>query len=129
MPPRSPIFLYRFFFFFFFNDPATTEIYTLSLHDALPISSRIAQHDQIALLLEQAAGALLGFLQFPIAVGQRLVMHRDLAQPAMHPAQPHAQHGEAGTGDREQETGADRKEVGIIAGLIGAAARNEAVGA
>src|SRR5436189_6464746 len=26
-------------FFFFFNDTATTEIYTLSLHDALPISS------------------------------------------------------------------------------------------
>src|SRR5690554_7583130 len=26
------------FYFFFFNDPATTEIYTLSLHDALPIS-------------------------------------------------------------------------------------------
>src|SRR5260370_41148857 len=25
--------------FFFFNDSATTEIYTLSLHDALPISS------------------------------------------------------------------------------------------
>src|SRR2546426_6330427 len=28
------------FFFFFFNDTATTEIYTLSLHDALPICSR-----------------------------------------------------------------------------------------
>src|SRR2546422_6243375 len=28
-----------FFFFFFFNDTATTEIYTLSLHDALPIWS------------------------------------------------------------------------------------------
>src|SRR5438270_14009776 len=27
------------FIFFFFNDTATTEIYTLSLHDALPISS------------------------------------------------------------------------------------------
>src|SRR5438874_12094832 len=27
-------------FFFFFNDPATAEIYTLSLHDALPISAR-----------------------------------------------------------------------------------------
>src|SRR5438477_2241601 len=26
--------------FFFFNDTATTEIYTLSLHDALPISGR-----------------------------------------------------------------------------------------
>src|SRR5258708_36179061 len=33
MPPRS-----RLPFFFFFNDTATTEIYTLSLHDALPIS-------------------------------------------------------------------------------------------
>src|SRR5260370_23575938 len=28
----------RFVLFFFFNDTATTEIYTLSLHDALPIS-------------------------------------------------------------------------------------------
>src|SRR2546422_2245064 len=28
--------------FFFFNDTATTEIYTLSLHDALPISALIA---------------------------------------------------------------------------------------
>src|SRR5258707_5205915 len=28
----------HYFFFFFFNDTATTEIYTLSLHDALPIS-------------------------------------------------------------------------------------------
>src|SRR2546426_8894000 len=27
-----------YFFFFFFNDTATTETYTLSLHDALPIS-------------------------------------------------------------------------------------------
>src|SRR5690349_23364164 len=29
--------------FFFFNDTATTEIYTLSLHDALPISGRCAR--------------------------------------------------------------------------------------
>src|SRR5205807_73554 len=28
--------------FFFFNDTATTEIYTLSLHDALPISRKLA---------------------------------------------------------------------------------------
>src|SRR2546427_4978022 len=33
------------FFFFFFNDTATTEIYTLSLHDALPILQ--AQHFDI----------------------------------------------------------------------------------
>src|SRR5689334_24838712 len=31
------LFVVFFFFFFFFNDTATTEIYTLSLHDALPI--------------------------------------------------------------------------------------------
>src|SRR2546421_6563214 len=31
--------LLLFSFFFFFNDTATTEIYTLSLHDALPIST------------------------------------------------------------------------------------------
>src|SRR6266480_5301981 len=30
-------------FFFFFNDTATTEIYTLSLHDALPISSEVVR--------------------------------------------------------------------------------------
>src|SRR6266481_9496939 len=33
-PPASPL-------IFFFNDTATTEIYTLSLHDALPISRRV----------------------------------------------------------------------------------------
>src|SRR5690554_7049353 len=31
--------MFSHFFSFFFNDTATTEIYTLSLHDALPISS------------------------------------------------------------------------------------------
>src|SRR2546426_11246612 len=56
-----PLFNYLFFYlflyitspfslFFFFNDTATTEIYTLSLHDALPIFTRLAlrhsrQHD------------------------------------------------------------------------------------
>src|SRR5260221_4203956 len=44
------------FFFFFFNDTATTEIYTLSLHDALPISAdavrkRRARQDRDQLLL------------------------------------------------------------------------------
>src|SRR5438034_4012995 len=38
------------FFLFFFNDPATTEIYTLSLHDALPISVEAADRDYRAFL-------------------------------------------------------------------------------
>src|SRR4051794_41755967 len=40
-----------FFLFFFFNDPATTEIYTLSLHDALPIlSARTDSTDKVCAL-------------------------------------------------------------------------------
>src|SRR3712207_9460430 len=37
-------------FTFFFNDTATTEIYTLSLHDALPISGEPAADHQIVVL-------------------------------------------------------------------------------
>src|SRR2546426_11353922 len=53
-----------FFFFFFFNDTATTEIYTLSLHDALPISSlpgsaAASLSAQQPVTREQAAGAAL----------------------------------------------------------------------
>src|SRR5256885_5821458 len=44
-----------FFFFFFFNDTATTEIYTLSLHDALPIYVALVQGAQAAALLEEQA--------------------------------------------------------------------------
>src|SRR5438876_10942254 len=38
----TPSRLLSLLFFFFFNDPATTEIYTLSLHDALPIYPHLA---------------------------------------------------------------------------------------
>src|SRR5437870_13258350 len=34
--------------FFFFNDTATTEIYTLSLHDALPICEGLGEHPVVA---------------------------------------------------------------------------------
>src|SRR2546426_2201895 len=40
-------------FFFFFNDTATTEIYTLSLHDALPIFARQAQARERHRLIEE----------------------------------------------------------------------------
>src|SRR5256885_11393702 len=50
-------------FFFFFNDTATTEIYTLSLHDALPICSRMAARNfpgrYSILLIVPAAGERL----------------------------------------------------------------------
>src|SRR3712207_9251933 len=43
-------FVFVYFFFFFFNDTATTEIYTLSLHDALPISD--ARHRRVEEFVE-----------------------------------------------------------------------------
>src|SRR3712207_7590088 len=45
---------------FFFNDTATTEIYTLSLHDALPISRRVGAHHAPRLAVEHAPRRLLG---------------------------------------------------------------------
>src|SRR2546430_11577410 len=42
--------------FFFFNDTATTEIYTLSLHDALPISG-VAQQERLVGVVLLNAGA------------------------------------------------------------------------
>src|SRR2546426_12639731 len=43
------IFMHLYNIFFFFNDTATTEIYTLSLHDALPISAEaVAYVEEVA---------------------------------------------------------------------------------
>src|SRR6266496_4365691 len=39
--------------FFFFNDTATTEIYTLSLHDALPISPRVDEEVEVSLRIPE----------------------------------------------------------------------------
>ena len=41
---------------FFFNDTATTEIYTLSLHDALPIYDAASPEEIYELLAEGEAG-------------------------------------------------------------------------
>src|SRR2546428_6781699 len=46
--------------FFFFNDTATTEIYTLSLHDALPIASGPSGADPVILMLHQFRYAAAG---------------------------------------------------------------------
>src|SRR5258707_1050719 len=66
-------------FFFFFNDTATTEIYTLSLHDALPISSHLAKlighqrapHAGLLQMLELLAYAPAHVEPGQIAHGQR----------------------------------------------------------
>src|SRR3712207_7814213 len=71
-------------FFFFFNDTATTEIYTLSLHDALPIS---------------AAGGQEGVAVAVVAAGE---LH-DLVAAGDAAGQAHGRHGRlrAAAGDRK----------------------------
>src|SRR6266545_2958375 len=54
---QFPIAFAGFKTFFFFNDTATTEIYTLSLHDALPIRERFPDHD---IVTEETAIARTG---------------------------------------------------------------------
>src|SRR2546426_7661357 len=52
-----------FFFFFFFNDTATTEIYTLSLHDALPISRVMARGVTLIDSAEETARVVQGEIE------------------------------------------------------------------
>src|SRR3989475_3918651 len=54
------IFTLHFFIFFFFNDTATTEIYTLSLHDALPIYFGVAHVVRVATSPLTAPGVPIG---------------------------------------------------------------------
>src|SRR5688572_30936853 len=70
-------------FCFFFNDPATTEIYTLSLHDALPISYDFAKQrcdrqrpggagpEEVFVRYLGAGGLYLEWRGTPILVGDR----------------------------------------------------------
>src|SRR5947209_19712354 len=59
-PASSHVFLLSFVRFFFFSVPPTTEIYTLSLHDALPISSEDDAW-QLTALACKLAGAQGGY--------------------------------------------------------------------
>src|SRR2546422_7733424 len=64
-------------FFFFFNDTATTEIYTLSLHDALPIS-HLRVHSPAGARALRSAGLDPGV--FLPAAGQRILARRGTEQ-------------------------------------------------
>src|SRR2546422_4123428 len=65
-------------FFFFFNDTATTEIYTLSLHDALPISA-----EQYGVLRDFGFGAPTG-IEFPAEAAGGSEEHTSELQSRLH---------------------------------------------
>src|SRR5947209_15824214 len=64
-----------YFVFFFFNDTATTEIYTLSLHDALPISLLVAAAEDkewpVRAAIAEALGKLRDASAVPVLVKDR----------------------------------------------------------
>src|SRR6266702_8957904 len=68
--------------FFFFNDTATTEIYTLSLHDALPIFAESAgeRRRRRGLAVERIGAAILG----PGNIGTRSEEHTSELQSRGH---------------------------------------------
>src|SRR2546422_10474839 len=75
------------FVFFFFNDTATTEIYTLSLHDALPICRFVAvgpvgRLPRIAVRIDPFETAAAAFT--PIAPTPRSEEHTSELQSRLH---------------------------------------------
>src|SRR5438067_12391967 len=50
-------------YFFFFNDTATTEIYTLSLHDALPIYQVYAQNEMLAYQQKESTARVASIME------------------------------------------------------------------
>src|SRR2546422_3858329 len=69
--------------FFFFNDTATTEIYTLSLHDALPISARLQlylskqRRPYVAVRRPKSESCeLRRFLPLPSNSGRKVILDR-----------------------------------------------------
>src|SRR5262245_65354506 len=62
------VFFTFFCVFFFFNDTPTTEIYTLSLHDALPISTRPSFITIVGDI--ELRGRLLACTEFAVPVGK-----------------------------------------------------------
>src|SRR2546429_2786772 len=68
--------------FFFFNDPATTEIYTLPLHDALPISDA---HQLVgARGHDRAADLAVGLVGDPAELQHRSEEHTSELQSRLH---------------------------------------------
>src|SRR5690348_18401799 len=79
-----PVTSHPYFFFFFFNDTATTEIYTLSLHDALPIFENLFHPFQGFVVGQKSVAAKLALrseehtseLQSPVHLVCRLLLEK-----------------------------------------------------
>src|SRR2546422_5687770 len=103
-----------FVFFFFFNDTATTEIYTLSLHDALPICGREAE-----VLGDAPAQIARDFGRAAIVVARRggsaVHLGGELGREVEHEAAPQVAEADQATRLNEKaRVGADRGGPGLL---------------
>src|SRR3712207_8426136 len=74
-------------FFFFFNDTATTEIYTLSLHDALPIYTLHGLSSAVTYPRFSGTSVPRDFVEFPSQVNEMWALWPEvLANYAKHVA-------------------------------------------
>src|SRR2546422_3090655 len=81
------------FYLFFFNDTATTEIYTLSLHDALPISGKPLTGPTRRRRISSSRGCITGKISHNVACvynkcdekrGRRSEEHTSELQSRLH---------------------------------------------
>src|SRR5258708_38315204 len=80
-------YLYRsisFYCFFFFNDTATTEIYTLSLHDALPISCNCLRQVSLNCIPFSNSSSALSSGSSPLSISLRSEEHTSELQSPDH---------------------------------------------
>src|SRR5438477_9193281 len=99
--------------FFFFNDTATTEIYTLSLHDALPITMRGAKALYLALTSRLPFSNLLHLTT--ILKGAIMGWVTDNFRKRMHLGSRESNHGQSSNGSFESQ--ADRKWTELVRAL------------
>src|SRR5256885_6496614 len=95
------------FFFFFFNDTATTEIYTLSLHDALPISGA-ATAGQQALEAGRSAASTATNAATGAASEARAWWDRNQAQPEAAQSPP------SGAAPVQDDQGGPRRVMAVL---------------
>src|SRR5690606_42058288 len=94
-------------YFFFFNDTATTDIYTLSLHDALPISVNETLPSLLPLLYA-------GDESYGWSEGMRAVTHALLANVTL----PEGAVAEAGCGRSEEHTSELQSRENLVCRLL-----------
>ena len=88
----------------------------------------VAAHDDVALRLEEARGALLRFAYFPVAIRRVVEPRLEIAQLGLHLADAGNQDSDGSARGAEQRRDADGEHVGIVVGLGGSRPGEEAEG-